>query len=255
MRLLVITPDRERAEELFGDMEQMAADIDYQEIRQRDWLEKLPEILLEKAGDDDKSSFKIEEGKKSVGDMAGTVDAVLLYTEEAGTVADEVRFARSVLTVPLLVCSRQASYYQEMQCLQAGADDYQSADCRTVILTLRIQRLIQIYQGRLSGMYIFGDLLENPEERQFYYGRVSLNLTVKEYQVLHWLVHSREDVVPREKLLYHIWGQEAINSGNTSRALDTVVKQLRKKLSGIPLSINTCYGRGYYCVRRKEFLS
>lgn len=221
MRLLVITAFRERAEEIFGDLEQMDVSVAYLEVGQADWAGRLPDLL---AG------------------RAGTADGVLLFFAAEEPAGEIVRSIRNVLSVPLAVYSGRPSYYQELQCLQAGADDYQSDGCRLPVLRQRLLNLVQLYRGNSSGLLPHGCLREDMDAKQFYFEEASLRLTGKEYQVLHWLVHSREEIVPKGKLLYHIWEQD---DPKTSRALDTVIKQLRRKLEGTPVSIKTCYGRGY----------
>lgn len=220
MRLLVITADMEKAREILESLEQINVRIDYWKLN--------PKV---------KTTFHMEDRAGS-----GEPDAVLLFIETEKILAKTVRSIRNLVTVPLIVYSTAPSYYQEIECIQAGADDYQGADCRMTVLRLRIQRLVQLYQGKLPGMRPCRGLLENPDAKQFYYENNSLNLTGKEYQVLYWLVHSQEEIVPKRKILYHIWEKETTQ---TSRALDTVIKQLRRKLSGTPVSIRTCYGRGY----------
>lgn len=219
MRLLVITANRERAGDVFESLERMDVEVNYLEM---------------------KSSFQDVEWKTGIAE--GEMDAVVLYADSEVPLAGTVRRVRDILSVPLMVCSGKPSYYQELQCFQAGADDYQDTECRAVILKLRLERLIQLYRNHISGMLMRGGLLENPDEGQFYCGDRSLKLTGREYQVLRLLLYSREEIIPRAKLLDQIWGEE---NPKTSRALDTVVKQLRRKLSDTPVSIYTCYGRGY----------
>lgn len=170
---------------------------------------------------------------------------VLICLSENSRLLSLVKQVRESVRVPVFVLSDRESYYQELQCLQRGADDYQSILRPVPILWERIYRLIQLYHGRTAGQLVQNGLTEQMESCQFYYGERSLRLTGKEYQVLHWLMHSREKMVSRQKLLYHVWGE---NNQTGSRALDTIMKQLRQKLKGTTVSIKTCYGKGYQLV-------
>ena len=227
MRLLVIAADRKAAAKLCEGLEQMKLLVEVCESKPANREKVLTNCLMAWQNENNKSRFN---------------EVVLLVANGEDSLVEVIAFLRGMADVPLMVCSRDISVYEEMQCLQAGADDYQSIDCPPAVLRIRLERLVRLYQGRMSGAVPVRELLEQPGEQQFYYENHSLELTGKEYQVLYWLVHSQEEIIPKAKLLYHIWGQETPRS---VRALDTVIKQLRKKLAGTPVSICTCYGKGY----------
>lgn len=155
-----------------------------------------------------------------------------------------VKQLREKLDIPVFVLHNRESYYEEMLCLQNGADDFQSIRRPFPLLWERMYRLLRLYQGKIRGVLYDHGLVEEPEQMQFFWQAKSLELTGREYLVLSLIVHSREDVIEKKKLLYHIWGEES-DMEKSSRALDTVMKQLRRKIKTTPIAIETCYGIGY----------
>lgn len=220
MRLLVITLAEERAQEFVGSMWEEQVPIEYYPPEGPGWLERL------RKGHEGKEHFS----------------AILVYSLGEQYLSGIVRGLRQTLPLPLIVCSEKCNYYEELQCLQAGADDYVSTTIHTSILRLRTLHLIQLYQGCFPQRLVYGGLTESPGNRQYYYDQHSLELTGREYDVLYWIFRSYEEIVSKEKLLYHIWEED---TPQTRRALDTVMKQLRRKLQDTPVRVKTCYGKGY----------
>lgn len=223
INLFVVAAYPETWQDLLIQMEQTDVQFIYCPLKKGSWLEEMVE--------------RIETSEEE--------SIVLICLSENSRLLSLVKQVRGSVRVPVFVLSERESYYQELQCLQRGADDYQSILRPVPVLWERIYRLIQLYHGRTAGQLVQNGLTEQMESCQFYYGERSLRLTGKEYQVLHWLVHSREEMVTRQKLLYHVWGE---NNQTGSRALDTIMKQLRQKLKDTTVSIKTCYGRGYQLV-------
>lgn len=220
MRLLVITLAEERAQEFVSSLWEEAVAVDYYFPEGPEWLDRLRKIYEETV----------------------PFSAILVYTMGESYLPGILRKLRQTLHLPLIVFSEKSNYYEELQWLQAGADDYLPVEKHAILLRLRILHLIRLYQEHFPQRLVYGGLTESPDGRQYYYDQHSLELTGREYDVLYWMLHSYEEIVPKEKLLYHIWEEDT--PGNR-RALDTVIKQLRRKLQDTPVRIQTCYGRGY----------
>lgn len=192
---------------------------------------------------------------RRVRDMDGqNWDAAVLRLSHRIHAGEVVAALRTMLFVPLLVMGREDTYYEELLCLQQGADDYQKRDTPEPIVLLRIWRLIELCGAGTQGRGVMekGGFLDLPEREQIHYGRWDLGLTGREYQVMHWLLQDISDLIPRKRLLSLIWEGEGTRE---SRALDTVMKQLRRKLAVTPWRIETCYGKGYRLVLAEGALS
>ena len=69
-----------------------------------------------------------------------------------------------------------------------------------------------------------------------------MSLTPREYEVLEFLIRNRGKIQRREMLLEALWGFDYM--GDT-RTVDTIIKQLRKKLGDYGQWIKSVYGVGY----------
>jgi DNA-binding response OmpR family regulator len=68
-------------------------------------------------------------------------------------------------------------------------------------------------------------------------------LTRKEYELLSLLVQNAGEIIPREALLWRIWGY---STQIRTRTLDVHIRRLRKKLGGYSEQyIETIFGIGY----------
>jgi len=73
-------------------------------------------------------------------------------------------------------------------------------------------------------------------------GEEEINLTALEFKLLTTFVSRRGRVQSRERLLDDVWG---INTGVTTRTVDTHVKRLREKLGSASHLLETVRGVGY----------
>src|ERR1700676_1395600 len=73
-------------------------------------------------------------------------------------------------------------------------------------------------------------------------GARGMVLTRKEYELLSLLVQNAGEIIPREALLWKIWGYSA---QIRTRTLDVHIRRLRKKLGGYSYHIETIFGSGY----------
>lgn len=215
--LQILTENIEFQKEYWLQMEQWTESVTYYSIEAKDWQEQLKQ-----------------------GETEYSVIALCLSEEKLPW--EWVAKVKECVDVPVLVISQKESAYEEIQCLQNGADDYQSGKKPLPVLRERIICLLQKQSRFVDVVWTQGGLLEELPSGQFFYQGASLELTSKEAQVLHWLLHSKEQVISRQKLLFHIWQKE---TKAASRALDTMIKQLRKKLSVTNIEIKTCYGKGF----------
>lgn len=215
--LRILTEDIEFQKEYWLQMEQWTESIGYYSIEADNWQELL----------------KRDETLHSV---------IAICLSEERFPWEWVSKVKEIMDIPIMVISQRESFYEEIQCLQNGADDYQSRKKPLPVLKERMFRLLQKQRWSSNTVLTQGGLVEELSGGQFFYQGVSLDLTSKEAQVLHWLLHSREQVISRQKLLFHVWQKENKDAG---RALDTIIKQLRKKLSATNIEIKTCYGKGF----------
>ncbi len=92
--------------------------------------------------------------------------------------------------------------------------------------------------------YQFGDVEIDFERAEVSKGGEPLALAAKELQLLRYLIHHRDRVVPREEILQQVWEYD---SEISSRTIDVHIAWLRQKLDNPqnPKYLQTVRGKGY----------
>jgi DNA-binding response OmpR family regulator len=150
-----------------------------------------------------------------------------------------------LIDVPIVMLTARADQQDRLAGLQAGADDYVTKPFSVEELVLRIRAILRRSAGVSHGLIDVDVLRLDPRSREVTVGGQALNLTQKEFDLLHVLVSNPGRVFPREELLARIWGYTYI--GN-SRTVDVHVNTLRQKLAVYPNAdklITTEWGLGY----------
>jgi DNA-binding response OmpR family regulator len=158
--------------------------------------------------------------------------------------------AKKVAT-PILMLTAKGQEIDKVVGLDLGADDYVTKPFGVRELLARIHALLR--RGRTStdaknceiATFQIGDATIDPKTFQLKRGKAVEELTAKELKLLQ-LFHSHPgEVLSRDRLLNEVWGY---NYFGTTRTLDQVIVQLRKKLGdngGSPKCLVTVHGVGY----------
>ncbi|HTB83483.1 MAG TPA: response regulator transcription factor [Candidatus Sulfotelmatobacter sp.] len=134
--------------------------------------------------------------------------------------------------------------------LDLGADDYVTKPFGVRELLARIQALLRrtataTERIESDAPFKIGQTVIDPKTFQLKRGRAVEELTAKEVKLLQVFHQHAGEVLSRDKLLNEVWG---INYYGTTRTLDQVIVQLRKKLGdngGEPKLLLTVHGVGY----------
>jgi DNA-binding response OmpR family regulator len=137
------------------------------------------------------------------------------------------RSIRAVCDVPLIAVTRRGSELDRVLGLQAGADDYLVKPYSLRELTARMEAVMRRAQpsNRSAQDIVLGVLRINPRSRQVTLDGRRVDLTRKEFQLLHLLASYGGAVVPRRQIMAEVWGDAW-----SRRTLDTHVSCLRSKL-------------------------
>ena len=92
-----------------------------------------------------------------------------------------------------------------------------------------------------------GDLRIDPDSRQVFRAGQPLELTQREYELLHFLAARPNKVYSRTDLMEQVWNYDYV--GDDARTMDVTVRRLREKVEADPANpvhILTRRGAGYY---------
>jgi DNA-binding response OmpR family regulator len=173
---------------------------------------------------------------------------VMLPGKSGYDVCKELR-ARKI-TTPILMLTAKGQELDKVVGLDLGADDYVTKPFGVRELLARIHALLRrapvpANEPTGSAPFLIGGATIDPKTFQLRRGKAMEELTAKELKLLQFFHVHADEVLSRDRLLNEVWGY---NYGGTTRTLDQVIVQLRKKLgdaSDDPKHLLTVHGVGY----------
>lgn len=144
------------------------------------------------------------------------------------------------ISTPVIFITARDSIQDRVSGLDLGADDYLVKPFSLEELSARIRSHLRQRQTVQSQQLCFADLCLDPQAKTVTQAGSMVNLTAKEFQILHKLMQRPEHVMTREQLeeSLYAWGDEI-----ESNAIEVFIYQIRKKI-GIKM-IKTIRGLGY----------
>jgi DNA-binding response OmpR family regulator len=155
------------------------------------------------------------------------------------------------ISTPILMLTAKGQEIDKVVGLDLGADDYVTKPFGVRELLARIHALLRRgAPGTANGTendnaFKIGEATIDPKTFQVKRGKATEELTAKELKLLQFFHANTGTVLSRDKLLNEVWGY---NYYGTTRTLDQVIVQLRKKLgdnNGEPKHLITVHGVGY----------
>ncbi len=149
----------------------------------------------------------------------------------------------------LIVCASDSTVAQRVRGLRIGADDWIAKPCHPEEVVARVEAVVRRHRrGRNrpeAGPMVYGEMEIRPDRFQAYVAGQSIELTRREYELLHVLAEGQGRVIEREALYQSVWGY-AMAHGD--RSVDVFVRKLRAKLQRCSPGweyIHTHFGIGY----------
>jgi len=157
------------------------------------------------------------------------------------------------ITTPILMLTAKGQEIDKVVGLDLGADDYVTKPFGVRELLARIHALLRRgTNGAIApssdAPFKIGSAAINPKTFQIQRGKTNEELTAKEAKLLQFFHAHTGEVLSRDRLLNEVWGY---NYFGTTRTLDQVIVQLRKKLGDNgdePKHLLTVHGVGYRLV-------
>lgn len=144
------------------------------------------------------------------------------------------------LAIPVLILTARDAVKDRVGGLDQGADDYLTKPFDLEELSARLRSLLRRSQDRAVPVLGHGDVSLDPAAREVRRAGEKVELSRKEFSVLHYLLEHQGRVVSRERLEQALYGWDTEIESN---ALEVHVHKLRRKL-GAEL-ISTVRGVGY----------
>jgi DNA-binding response OmpR family regulator len=159
------------------------------------------------------------------------------------------RRIRASSITPILMLTARAEEIDRVLGLEVGADDYLTKPfsmrellARTRALLRRVSLMSEHAAAQQADVLELGDLRVDAGGRVAWVGGQEIELTPKEFDLLHVLAAQPGRAFSREYLLQKVWGVEY---DGFDRTVDTHVVRLRRKLGPIGDRVVTVWGVGY----------
>ena len=160
-----------------------------------------------------------------------------------------IRERADTATLPILMLTAKAGEADRVVGLEMGADDYLSKPFSPRELVARVRAILRRADGNTSKeslpVYEKGGLKIDFNTYEVFVRGKSVKLTLKEFELLRFLVQNPNRVLSRDQLLDRVWGGETYV---TPRTVDVHIRRLRKAIEkddSKPVWILTLRGVGY----------
>lgn len=147
------------------------------------------------------------------------------------------------IKTPVLLLTARDSVDDRVKGLDHGADDYLTKPFAFEELLARLRALMR-RGGQGAPVLKYADLTLDPATRKAKRGDEDIELTVKEYALLEYLIRNPERVLSRALIAEHVWDQTFDSETNV---VDVYINHLRTKVDKDTLKklIHTVRGVGY----------
>lgn len=175
-------------------------------------------------------------------------DAVLLDIMLPDTDGLEImrrlRADSETATVPIMMLTAKDTELDKVVALDGGADDYLTKPFSLMELTSRCRALLRRggMTKKVSDTLSSQGITLSPSRREVAVDGNEIKLTLREFDLLEYLMRKPGIVFSREALLQSVWGWD-FDGG--SRTVDVHVQTLRQKLGDHASCIETVRGVGY----------
>lgn len=133
-------------------------------------------------------------------------------------------------SIPVIIASAKDDEKNKIGGLDAGADDYVAKPFSMNELVARIRanlRKTPAPSEKDTDKLVYGDIEINDREHEVRVNGQLVQLTLKEYNLLHLLMENIDTVVKRDRILSVVWDYDYVGE---TRTLDMHIKSLRSKL-------------------------
>lgn len=159
---------------------------------------------------------------------------------------DVCKEIRRTSNVPIIMLTAKETELERVLGLELGADDYMTKPFSPLELVARIKAVLRRASGQETqdeNEYKVGNIFLQVDTREVKVHDEPIDLTRKEFDLLHIFMQNMGKVLTREVLLQKVWGYEY--EGET-RTVDVHIRHLRRKLGPEgETRIETIHGVGY----------
>lgn len=165
---------------------------------------------------------------------------IMLPKYDGWTICKRIREASNI---PILMLTARNDEIDKLFGFDLGADDYMTKPFSLKELVARVKALLKRSQQQVSHEVIaIENLIIDKKSHKVLLHNTELFLSPKEYDLLLFFIHNKNQALSREIILDGVWGYDYYGD---LRTVDTHVKRLRQKIDEMGQRIVTVRGYGY----------
>jgi DNA-binding response OmpR family regulator len=145
-------------------------------------------------------------------------------------------------SLPILILSEKSGVSERVVGLEKGADEYLEKPFSAAELRLRLDKLLNSTKQIQNERYYAGSITVFPSQGITRVRDREVPLRKREFQILAFLIKHKNQLVSREMVVNHIWGDADTPSDTT---VDVYVRRIRQVLGNTEKIIKTIRGYGY----------
>ena len=170
---------------------------------------------------------------------------VMLPDEDGYQILAQLRSDPATRAIPVIMVTAKTSEIDVVKGLDHGADDYITKPFGVLEFISRVKAVLRRSASEApaaGGVLRFGDIVMNDLARTVTAGGEPVELTFKEYSLLHYFLEHPGEVLARERIMKAVWDTDDLLESRTS---DMHVRTLRQKLGNAGDVIRTVRKVGY----------
>jgi two-component system alkaline phosphatase synthesis response regulator PhoP len=170
---------------------------------------------------------------------------IMLPGEDGLQILKKIRARPDLEHLPVILVTAKGAEFEKVLGLDSGADDYVAKPFGVMELISRIKALLRRAARQAApepGVLSSGGVTLDPEKHLVTVDGAVVELTLKEFGLLHALLKSPGRVFTRAELLDLVWGYE---TDVETRTVDVHIGTVRQKLGPYGTWIRTVRGLGY----------
>ncbi len=168
---------------------------------------------------------------------------VMLPDKDGMEILKELRENDATYYLPVIMLTAKTAEADRVRALDMGADDYVPKPFGVMELISRVRAVLRRTTTKSQeSILVCGNVAIMPARHRVDVNGVTVDLTLKEYNLLHLLISNKGQVFSRKQLMDKVWGDSYVGE---SRTIDMHIKTLRQKLESGGDIIKTVRGVGY----------
>jgi DNA-binding response OmpR family regulator len=155
------------------------------------------------------------------------------------------------MNTPVIMLTGKSAESDKVLGLGLGADDYITKPFSIRELIARINAILRRVNNIEKDFetYTFADIKLDFKRLELIKGKKTLEMSLKEFEILKFFIKHEGQVVTRNQLLDEVWGYDVFP---TTRTVDNYILMIRKKIENnpsVPKHIQTIHSAGYKFVK------